>query len=180
MSREKRLDGAVALVTGGNRGIGRGIALALADEGCRVAVNHFEQPELADETVRELQSRGAEALSISGDVRIAADVQRTVAVVVAQFGRLTIMVNNAGVQTWKPLLELTELEWDRVIDTNLKGCFLCTQAAGRQMRNQGGGVIVNIGSGANRIAFASLSSYTASKGGIETFTKVSAVELGPY
>jgi NAD(P)-dependent dehydrogenase (short-subunit alcohol dehydrogenase family) len=103
-----------------------------------------------------------------------------VADVVAHFGGLTIMVNNAGVQTWKPLLELTELEWDRVIDTNLKGCFLCTQAAGRQMKDQGGGVIVNIGSGSNRIAFASLSSYTASKGGIETFTKVSAVELGPY
>jgi NAD(P)-dependent dehydrogenase (short-subunit alcohol dehydrogenase family) len=180
MSRERRLNGAVALVTGGNRGIGRGISLALADEGCSVAVNHFEQPELADETVRELQSRGVQALSIAGDVRIAADVQRMVADVVAHFGELTIMVNNAGVQTWKPLLELTELEWDRVIDTNLKGCFLCTQAAGRQMKDQGGGVIVNIGSGSNRIAFASLSSYTASKGGIETFTKVSAVELGPY
>ena len=74
-----------------------------------------------------------------------------VADVVARFGRLDILVNNAGVQTWTPLLDVTEEEWDFVIRTNLKGCFLCTQAAARQMKNQGGGVIVNIGSGSNRL-----------------------------
>ena len=81
-------------------------------------------------------------------------------------------------QTWKPLLELEESEWDRVIRTNLKGCFLCTQRAGRHMREHGGGSIINIGSGCNKIAFPNLSNYTASKGGIEMFTKSAAVELG--
>jgi len=89
-------------------------------------------------------------------------------------------VNNAGIQTWKPLLELTEEEWDRVLDVNLKGCFLCTQRAARAMKDAGGGSIVNIGSGCNKWPFPNLVNYTASKGGIEQFTKVAAVELGPY
>jgi NAD(P)-dependent dehydrogenase (short-subunit alcohol dehydrogenase family) len=102
------------------------------------------------------------------------------AFVVSHFGRLDLLVNNAGVQVWAPLLELTEADWDLVIDTNLKGSFLCTQAAARQMVTQGGGGIINIGSGCNKVPFPDLVSYTASKGGIEMLTKVSAVELGPY
>ena len=98
---------------------------------------------------------------------------------VARFGRLDLLVNNAGVQTWTPLLEVTEAEWDRVIATNLKGCFVCTQTAARHMKDHGGGSIVNIGSGCNKIAFPRLVAYTASKGGIEMLTKVAAVELGP-
>ena len=97
-----------------------------------------------------------------------------------RFGRLDVLVNNAGVQTWKAFLDLTEEDWDRVIDTNLKGCFLCTQAAARHMKDHGGGSIVNIGSGSNKVPFPQLSSYTASKGGIEMLTRVTAVELGPY
>jgi NAD(P)-dependent dehydrogenase (short-subunit alcohol dehydrogenase family) len=100
--------------------------------------------------------------------------------VIERFGRLSIHVNNAGVQTWKRLLDVTEEEWDLVIDTNLKGCFLCTQAAARHMKDHGGGAIVNIGSGCNKLAFPDLVAYTASKGGIEMFTKVAAVELGPH
>jgi NAD(P)-dependent dehydrogenase (short-subunit alcohol dehydrogenase family) len=180
MSRDRRLEGQVALVTGANRGIGRGIALALADEGADVAINYVDAPELAAETVAALERVGVRGLSVAGDVRLANDVARMVETVVSALGGLTVMVNNAGVQTWAPLLDLTEAEWDRVLDTNLKGCFLCTQAAARHMKNHGGGVIVNIGSGCNRMAFAGLSSYTASKGGIEMFTKVSAVELGRF
>ncbi|HET6168834.1 MAG TPA: SDR family NAD(P)-dependent oxidoreductase, partial [Terracidiphilus sp.] len=93
---------------------------------------------------------------------------------------IDILVNNAGIQTWGPLLDLEEAEWDRVIDTNLKGCFLCTQAAGRRMRTRSSGVIVNIGSGSNKVPFLNLASYTTSKGGIEMLTKAAAVELGPY
>jgi NAD(P)-dependent dehydrogenase (short-subunit alcohol dehydrogenase family) len=100
--------------------------------------------------------------------------------VLDRFGRIDLHVNNAGVQTWKPLLDVTEAEWDLVIDTNLKGCFLCTQAAARHMKDHGGGSIVNIGSGCNKVAFPDLVAYTASKGGIEMFTKVAAVELGPH
>ena len=100
--------------------------------------------------------------------------------VLGHFPRLDILVNNAGCQVFKPLLELEEAEWDRVIDTNLKGCFLCTQQAARHMKQAGGGRIVNIGSGCNKWAFPNLVSYTASKGGIEMFTKVAAAELGRY
>ena len=180
MATPGRLAGRVALVTGGNRGVGRGIALALAAEGADVAVNFVDAPELTERTVADLCALGVRAIGVKGDVRVAADATAMVASTVTALGGLTILVNNAGVQTWKPLLDVSEDEWDVVIDTNLKGCFLCTQAAARHMRDHAGGTIVNIGSGCNRIAFAGLSSYTASKGGIEMFTKVSAVELGRY
>ena len=113
---------------------------------------------------------------------MSADVDRMFAETLAAFPNgLDILVNNAGVQTWKTLIELTEAEWDHVIDTNLKGCFLCTQRAAWHMKDRGkGGRIVNIGSGCNKVAFPNLVDYTASKGGIEMFTKVSAAELGQY
>ena len=114
------------------------------------------------------------------NVASAADVDRMFAQLVQKFPRLDILVNNAGVQTWKPLLDLTEAEWDRTIDTNLKGCFLCTQRAARHMRERGGGRIVNIGSGCNKVAFPHLVDYTASKGGIRMLTKSAAVELGQH
>jgi len=168
-----------ALVTGAGGGIGRGIAHALADAGFDVAVNDLEGSAGADETVAEIRSAGAQAYVVRGDVRSAADVTAMVDQVVQRSGTIDVLVNNAGVQTWTPLLDVTEEEWDLVIATNLKGCFLCTQAAARQMRGQGRGSIVNIGSGCNKVAFPSLVAYTASKGGIEMFTKVAAVELGP-
>ena len=176
----KDLKGSTALVTGSDRGVGKGIAIELARAGCRVAVSYHLEPSLATGTVAELTSMGVEAFAVKGDVSDASSVARMFAEVIDRFGRLNIHVNNAGVQTWKPLLEVTEEEWDLVIDTNLKGCFLCTQAAARHMKDQGGGVIVNIGSGCNKVAFPDLVAYTASKGGIEMFTKVAAVELGKY
>jgi 3-oxoacyl-[acyl-carrier protein] reductase len=169
-----------ALVTGADRGIGKGIALELARDGCRVAVNYLETPDLATATVAAIEALGVEGFAVQGDVRSASSVARMFEAVLERFGRLHLHVNNAGVQTWKPLLDVTEEEWDFVIDTNLKGCFLCTQFAGRHMRDHGGGAIVNIGSGCNKVAFPDLVAYTASKGGIEMFTKVSAVELGPH
>jgi NAD(P)-dependent dehydrogenase (short-subunit alcohol dehydrogenase family) len=123
---------------------------------------------------------GRKAISVQGNVGFSADVDRMFQQALREFPRLDILVNNAGVQTWKPLLELEEAEWDRVIDTNLKGCFLCTQRAARNMKDHGGGAIINIGSGCNKMPFPNLVDYTASKGGIEMFTKVSAVELGKY
>jgi len=169
-----------ALVTGSDRGIGKGIALSLARAGHRIAVNYLDTPEHADATVAEIAALGGEAFAVQGDVRSAASVTRLFGAVVDRFGRLDVHVNNAGIQTWKPLLDVTEEEWDLVVDTNLKGCFLCTQAAARHMKPHGGGAIVNIGSGCNKVAFPDLVAYTASKGGIEMFTKVAAVELGPY
>jgi NAD(P)-dependent dehydrogenase (short-subunit alcohol dehydrogenase family) len=176
---DKTLSDHVALVTGASRGVGKGIALALARAGCRVAVNYHSAPDLAEATAEEIRALGVEALTVRANVGVRADVDRMFDEVVGRFGRLDVLVNNAGVQTWKPLLELTEDDWDRVIDTNLKGCFLCTQRAARHMKERGAGAIVNIGSGCNKIAFPGLVDYTASKGGIEMFTKVAAVELGP-
>jgi NAD(P)-dependent dehydrogenase (short-subunit alcohol dehydrogenase family) len=169
-----------ALVTGSDRGIGKGIALTLARAGHRVAVNYLDTPERADETVAEIAAFGGEAFAVQGDVRGAASVTRMFDAVINRFGRLDVHVNNAGIQTWKPLLDVSEEEWDLVVDTNLKGCFLCTQAAARHMKQHGGGAIINIGSGCNKVAFPDLVAYTASKGGIEMFTKVAAVELGPH
>lgn len=176
---ETVLEGKTALVTGASKGVGRGIALELARAGCGVAVNYHSDRAGAEQTVAEIHEMGRRAITVAADVGDARSCGRMFEETLAAFPRLDILVNNAGTQVWKPLLKLTEPEWDRVIATNLKGCFLCTQLAGRHMKEHGGGAIVNIGSGCNRTAFPNLVSYTASKGGIEMFTKVAAVELGP-
>ena len=169
-----------ALVTGASKGVGKGIAIELAGCGCDVAVNYHSDAAGAGETAAEILAMGRKAFAVPADVGIAADVDRMFAQVFERFPRLDILVNNAGVQTWKPLLDLEEAEFDRTIRTNLKGCFLCTQRAARRMRDQGSGRIVNIGSGCNKIAFPNLVDYTASKGGIEMFTKVCALELARH
>lgn len=175
------LTGCSAIVTGSSRGIGKEIALELARSGCdRIAVNYFGDPApLVEATVAEIRALGADVLPIETDIRVGQRVAAMFDLVAARFGRLDILVNNAGVQTFKPLLDVTEEEWDLVVDTNLKGCFLCTQYAARLMKDRGGS-IVNVGSGCNKLAFPRLVAYTASKGGIEMLTKESAVELGPY
>lgn len=165
----------VALVTGASKGIGKGIALELARQKFDVWINYHSDRPGAEETARDVATFGQQAFIVQADVGNAA----AVAAMFQQIETLDLLVNNAGQQTWKPLLELTEAEWDRVIDTNLKGCFLCTQHAARLML-QKGGAIINIGSGCNKLAFPNLASYTASKGGIETLTKVAAAELGRY
>jgi len=174
------LEGQGALVTGASKGVGKGIALELARAGCDVAVNYHSDRAGAEATAAEIAAMGRCAFLVQADVGDAAEVDRMIAEVLARFPRLHILVNNAGTQIWKPLLDLKEAEWDRVIATNLKGCFLCTQRAARHMREAGGGRIVNIGSGCNKVPFPNLVSYTASKGGIEMFTRVAAMELGRY
>jgi NAD(P)-dependent dehydrogenase (short-subunit alcohol dehydrogenase family) len=176
----QELKGKTALITGASKGVGKGIALELARRGCDVAINYNSDREGAEETAQQARELGCKAIVVQGKVGVSADVKAMFETVLREFGRLHILVNNAGVQTWKPLLELQESEWDQVIETNLKGTFLCTQLAGRHMKEKGGGRIINIGSGSNKVAFPGLVNYTASKGGIEMFTKVSAVELGPY
>lgn len=175
-----------ALVTGASRGIGKEIALELARNGYRVAVNHYnERAEQVNATIAEIRSLQPNAspediFPIEADIRSSSQVAAMFDRVIGAFGHLDLLVNNAGVQTWKPLLDVTEEEWDLVVETNLKGCFLCTQQAARYMKDHGGGSIVNLGSGCNKLAFPSLVAYTASKGGIEMFTKEAAVELGRY
>jgi NAD(P)-dependent dehydrogenase (short-subunit alcohol dehydrogenase family) len=174
------LEGRYALVTGASKGVGKGIALGLARAGCLVAVNYNSDAAGARAVVAEIREMSRQAFAVQADVGLSAAVDRMFGEVLAEFPRLDILVNNAGVQTWKPLLELEEWEWDRVLNTNLKGTFLCTQRAARHMKERGGGRIINIGSGSNKVPFPNLVDYTASKGGIEMLTRVAAVELGQY
>ena len=170
-----------AVVTGGNDGLGREMVLALARLGWDVAFNYLAGADKAESLVAEVEAIGQRALALRSDVGVKADVDAFYAALGDWGGTPDVLVNNAGVQTWSPLLDLAEEDWDRVIRTNLKGCFLNTQAAARRMVAAGtGGAIVNLGSGCNRLAFPRLVDYTASKGGIEQFTKVAALELGPH
>jgi NAD(P)-dependent dehydrogenase (short-subunit alcohol dehydrogenase family) len=170
-----KLQGRVALVTGAARGVGKGIALELARAGCDVAINDLTEAATAG-TAAEIEALGRRAIPVAADVSRADQVESMVRTVVEALGRLDILVNNAGIQTWSPLLDLRESDWDKVIGTNLKGCFLCTQASAKVMPPAG--AVVNIGSGCSKLGFAKLVDYTASKGGIAAFTRVAAVELG--
>jgi NAD(P)-dependent dehydrogenase (short-subunit alcohol dehydrogenase family) len=173
--------GKSAVVTGGNDGLGREMVLALARLGWNVAFTYLAGEDKAESLVAAVQAEGRRALALRSDVGIKAEVDAFYEAVGDWGGTPDVLVNNAGVQTWSSLLDLAEDDWDRVIRTNLKGCFLNTQAAARRMVAAGtGGAIVNLGSGCNRLAFPRLVDYTASKGGIEQFTKVAAVELGPH
>ena len=175
-----QLSGKVALVTGASKGVGRGIALALARHGATVVVNYNSDQAGARQTLATIEAAAGRGLIAQASVASAPQIDRMFDQITETYGRLDILVNNAGVQTWKALLDLTESDWDHVLDTNLKGTFLCTQRAAALMKAQGSGRILHIGSGCNKVAFPHLVNYTASKGGIEQFTKVAAVELGKF
>ncbi|WP_129646446.1 SDR family NAD(P)-dependent oxidoreductase [Peristeroidobacter agariperforans] len=171
----------LAVVTGGSTGIGRACVNALASAGWNVAFSYFRSPAEAEQTAASARVAGADVLALRCDVGVKAEVDEFYEQVDLWHGAPDLLVNNAGIQTWASLLELEEASWDRVIRTNLKGCFLNTQTAARRMVAAGkGGAVVNIGSGCNKLAFPKLVDYTASKGGIEQLTKVAAVELGPH
>jgi NAD(P)-dependent dehydrogenase (short-subunit alcohol dehydrogenase family) len=168
-------------VTGSGRGIGRATALELAARGAHVAVNDVANPDSAEEVARLVRERGVQSVVLMGDVSRAADVQRVIDAAVGAFGRLEILVNNAGVESIVPLLELTEAEWERVTQINLKGEWLCAQAAARQMvRQGGGGAIVNIGSVQAGMALPGRTHYAPTKRGIEALTANIALELAPH
>ncbi|TPW31586.1 SDR family oxidoreductase [Martelella alba] len=171
-----------AVVTGGSTGIGRTLVEALAGEGYKVAFSYRSHGEAAQSLEESVAKAGGEALGIACDVGDRGEVDRFFDAACAWAEDAPdLLVNNAGVQSWAALVDLEEDDWDRVIRTNLKGCFLNTKRAAKAMIAAGkGGAIVNIGSGCNKLAFPKLVSYTASKGGIEQFTKVAAVELGPH
>ena len=174
--------GRFVIITGGSTGIGRQLVLAFAGLGDTVAFSYLGDPGPADSLVQAVSEQCGRALGLSSDVGDGQAVERFFEEACAWSGQSPdILVNNAGVQTWAGLLDLSEEDWNRVIRTNLTGCFLNTKAAARRMVEAGkGGAIVNIGSGCNKLAFPKLVDYTASKGGVEQFTKVAAVELGPH
>ena len=166
-------------MTGASKGVGRGIAVDLAKDGWNVGVNYCRDESGAEETANAVRETGRDAWLLQADIGFSDQVSLMFERFIEQAGTIDLLVNNAGVQTWKAMLDLKEEDWDRTIRTNLKGTFLCTQQAGQLMQNRGGRII-NIGSAANKAPFPMLSDYCASKGGIETFTTVSAVELGRY
>lgn len=175
MSTQSKL----ALVTGASKGIGRGIAVELAAAGWDVAVNFHTDTAGAEATAQQITDAGGRAWTVQADVGDSRQVADMFARAADHPAPLGCLVNNAGRQTWSSLLELSEEDWDRTIGTNLKGTFLCTQQAARLMQETGGSII-NLGSGCNTRPFPKLVDYTASKGGIEMLTKVSALELGEF
>jgi NAD(P)-dependent dehydrogenase (short-subunit alcohol dehydrogenase family) len=176
-----RLDGKTGIVTGARRGIGRAIALALAREGATVVVSDISQED-SQKVVDEIKRMGRRGLALKCDVSFSNDVEDMVRRTVAEFGRVDILVNNAGIIAYKPFLELTEEDWDRTLNVNLKGQFLCARAAARDMVKNKSGRIINIASissGGCGIAFPLIAHYTASKGGVGALTEALALELTP-
>ena len=175
------LDGMTALVTGSGRGIGSALAFGLAQAGASVALSDVpEQLPGARETAERIKGEGVDSRTYGLDVLDLANIRRTVAEVVRDFGRLDILVNNAGIRRRQPALEVTEDNWDAVIDTNLKGPFFCAQAAARVMIEQGGGRIINISSQLAIIAGENRAAYCASKAGLANLTRVLALEWIQY
>jgi NAD(P)-dependent dehydrogenase (short-subunit alcohol dehydrogenase family) len=176
-----RLSDKTAIVTGARRGMGRAIALAMAREGANVVVSDISQED-CQKVVDEIEKLGRKGLALKCDVSSSADVEDMVKRTVAEFGRVDILVNNAGILTFKPFLELTDEDWDKTLNVNLKGQFLCSRAAGRVMIKNKWGRIINIASissGGCGIAFPLIAHYTASKGGVTALTEALALELTP-
>ncbi|OLN22818.1 beta-ketoacyl-ACP reductase [Domibacillus antri] len=171
------LEGKTALVTGASRGIGKAIALELARLGADVAINYAGSEQKAKETAEEIQAMGRRSFIIQCDISDSDAVQSMVKETIDQFGRLDILVNNAGITRDNLLMRMKDQEWDDVINTNLKGVFLCTKAVTRQMMKQRSGRIINISSVVGRIGNAGQANYTAAKAGVIGLTKASAREL---
>jgi 3-oxoacyl-[acyl-carrier protein] reductase len=177
-----RLEGKTALITGGGTGMGRAICELFAAEGARVAVNYRASREAAEEVVRAIVARGGDAFSIQADISKEADVKRMIGEVDARWGRLDVLVNNAGWSKATPHKELDALTddiWDRTLDTNLRGMFYCTRQAVPLMNRGGGGAIVNNTSSAAFHASGSSIIYAASKAAAVTMTKSLARALAP-
>jgi len=176
------LKGKVAIVTGARRGMGKAHALALARAGVKVVVADISLED-CQKVVDEIKKEGGEALAVKCDVTKKEEVDEMVKKTIEKFGRVDILVNNAGIAQFVPFLEMTEEDWDKTLDINLKGYFLCAQAVAKEMVKQRSGVIINIASiamGQQGIGFPALVHYCASKGGVVAMTEALALELAPY
>ena len=173
-----RLEGKVALVTGGSRGNGRAIALALAREGADVAVASLQRP--ADDVADAIRAMGRRSLAVVADLRRTPEVEAMVERAWAELGHLDILVNNAGVLKRTPFLEISEDEWDWMLDINLRSYFVVSQQVARRMVAQGGGTIINVSSVVQAVVGRGIAHYCVSKAGVGMLTKAMAVELAPY
>ncbi len=175
-----RLDGKVALITGAQQGIGRGMAIAFARDGADVGINYLDDRTAAEGVAEQVRGAGTRAVLVEGDVARVSQAEAMVAHVTRTLGGLDILVNNAGVYPRVPFLEMREADWDLVLDVNLKGTFFCAQAAARAMvAGTRRGVIINVASQAIRGAVRGVH-YSASKGGVVAMTRAMALELAPH
>ena len=169
----------VAVVTGAGRGIGRAIAVELAAAGAKVIVNYAGRADKAEETVTFIREKGGEGFAVQADVSNSEDVEKLFQTVMDKYGKVDILVNNAGITRDNLLLRMREEDWNSVLDTNLKGVFLCTKAVSKSMLKKRSGVIVNISSVVGISGNAGQANYAAAKAGIIGFTKSVAKEFGP-
>jgi len=172
------LTGRAALVTGSSRGIGRAIALHLARQGASIAVNYLRNEEAARQVQDTIRSHDGQAVLIQGDISVPEQAERVVSMAQEAFGRLDVLVNNAGFNRDTLLLRMSVQDWDDVMAINLRGAFLCTKAALRHMLRQRWGRVINIGSVAGVVGNAGQANYAAAKAGLIGFTKAVAREMG--
>ncbi|MFC7489151.1 MULTISPECIES: SDR family oxidoreductase [unclassified Knoellia] len=176
---QRPLEGKVVIVTGGNSGIGEGIVREAAAQGAKVVIDYVSHPEATDAIVTDIEAAGGEAVGCEADVSKVADLERLVATAVDTYGRLDVMVNNAGVEFGETLATLTEERYDLLMSINLKGAVFGSKLAAEQMRRQGdGGVIINITSTHEDWPMPSDLAYCISKGGMRMLTRTTGVELG--
>lgn len=176
-----RLAGKIALVTGSSQGIGRGIAERFAQEGADVVINYNRTPSGAEEVLRNVEAAGCRGLIVKADLANMTDVRTLVATAIEHFGRLDILVNNAGIETHAPFWEVTEEDYDRVLNVNLKGVFFATQALVQHLiQTKRPGKIINISSVHEELPFPNFAAYCASKGGLKMLTRNLSVELGQF
>ena len=175
------LKGKVAIVTGGNSGIGKAIALELARQGANIAIDYVVHPEATEEEERQIRAMGDQAIGVRADVSKVAELQNLIDETVKAFGRVDIMINNAGVETRTSILDTTEAQYAKVMDINLKSAFFGTQIAAKQMIKQGGGGrIINITSVHEDWPMPGNTAYCLSKGGMRMLTRTAGLELGPH
>jgi glucose 1-dehydrogenase len=177
---DMRLEGKKALVTGSSKGIGQAIAIRYAEEGADVVVNYNSDPKGADETVARVQQSGRRAVAIQGDLGSVAAVEALVEQGWDALGGLDVLVNNAGVEVNAPFWDVTERDYDKVLNINLKGVFFATQTFVKKLRASGrGGKVINVSSVHEELPFPNFAAYCASKGGLKMLTRNLAIELGP-
>jgi glucose 1-dehydrogenase len=175
------LKGKVAIVTGGNSGIGLSIVLELARQGANIVIDYIAHPEATDELVKQVVALGDQAIGVKADVSKVDDLKALIAAAVQNFGRVDIMVNNAGVETRTSVLDTTEDQYEKVLNINLKSAFFGTQLAAQQMIKQGGGgSIINITSVHEDWPMPGNTAYCLSKGGVRMLTRTAGVELAPH
>ena len=176
-----RLKNKIALVTGGGRGIGRHIALRLADEGCDVLVNYASSRSGAEDIAAQIRDKGRRAIAVGANIARRDEVDAMFERLDDAFGRIDLLVNNSAIDPVIPFLEMNDEQWDRVIDINLKGTFMCSQAAAKRMVKAGeGGNIIIIGSMHSMATFPGMLAYASTKGGLNAMTRAMALDLAPH